>query len=74
MPGISQQVFHLPDGQDRNKLFDLCPLLKLVCSVAQHPFNLGYWARELFTQILHDTLPLHWLALERHPHFQPICT
>jgi hypothetical protein len=48
MPGLSQQVFHLPDGQDRNKLFDLCPLFKLVCGGTQHPFNLGYGARKLF--------------------------
>ena len=46
---LSQEAFHLLDGQNRNKIFDVCPFLKLVCSVAQHPFNLGYWARELFT-------------------------
>jgi len=48
MSGLSQHVFHLFGGQDRDKLFDLCPLLKLVCCVTQHPFNLGYWTRELF--------------------------
>jgi hypothetical protein len=73
-PVRSQQVFHLPDGQDRDKLFDLCSLLKLVCCGTQHPFNLGYWPRELFTQILYNALPLYWLALERHPYFRQICT
>jgi hypothetical protein len=48
-PIRSQEAFHLLDGQDRNKLFDLCPLLKLVYCGTQHPFNLGYWTRELFT-------------------------
>jgi hypothetical protein len=48
-PVRSQEAFNLLDGQNRNKIFDVCPFLKLVCSVAQHPFNLGYWARELFS-------------------------
>src|SRR6185503_21353358 len=68
MPGFSQQVFYLFDSQDRNKVFDLGLLLKLLCCSTQHPFNFGYRARELFTQALHDTLPLHTLTLERHPY------
>ena len=44
----SQQVFHLLDGQDLNKIFDVCSLLKLVRCGAQNFFDFGYRTRELF--------------------------
>jgi hypothetical protein len=70
----AQEAFHVLDGQNRNKVFDLCALLKLVCRGAQHLFNLRYRTPELFTERLHEALPLHWRALERHAHVRQICT
>lgn len=72
MPGQSQQGFHLLDCQEWNKNFDVCTLLKLVHFGAQNLFDFGYWIRELFSQILHDDVPLRWLALERCSFFQQI--
>lgn len=71
-PRQSQQGFHLLVCQDWNKSFDVCTLLKLVRSGAQNLFDFGYWIRELFSQILHDDLPLRWLAFERGSLFQQI--
>jgi hypothetical protein len=65
LPVRPQPVFHLLEGQEWNKHFDACPLLKLVRFGAQHPVNGGDWKRDLFSEILHDALPLRWLALER---------
>ena len=45
----SQQVFHLLDGQDLNKIFDVCSLLKLVRCGAQNLFDFGYRTREFFS-------------------------
>ena len=45
----AQQVFHLLDGQDLNKIFDVCSLLKLVRCGAQKLFDFGYRTRELFS-------------------------
>jgi hypothetical protein len=70
--GQSQQGFHLLDCQEWNKHFDVCTLLKLVRFGAQNLFDFGYWIRELFSQILHDDLPLRWLALDRGSLFQHI--
>jgi len=69
----SQQVFHLLDGQEWNKHFDVCSLLKLVLCGAQNLFDFGYRTRELVSEILHDTLPLRLLALQRRCLFQQIC-
>jgi hypothetical protein len=69
----SQQVFHLLDGQDWNKFFDACFLLKLVRCAAQKIFDFGYWTRKFFSEILHDTVPYRLLALERGSLFQLIC-
>lgn len=69
----SQHVFHLLDGQDWNKFFDACFLLKLVRCGAQKIFDFGYRTRELFSEILHDTVPSLLLALERGSLFQLIC-
>jgi hypothetical protein len=49
VPVRSQEAFHFLDGQNRNEIGDVCPFFKLVCGVTQHPFNLGYRTRELFT-------------------------
>ncbi len=58
VPVQCQQVFHLLDGQDWNKIFDVCSLLKLLHYGAQHLFDLAYRTRELFSEMLHDTIPL----------------
>jgi hypothetical protein len=58
VPVQVQQVFHLLDGQDWNKIFDVGSLLKLVHDGAQHLFDLAYRTRELFSEMLHDTIPL----------------
>jgi hypothetical protein len=39
----------LLDGQDLNKIFDVCSLLKLVRCGAQNLFDFGYRTRELFS-------------------------
>jgi hypothetical protein len=69
----SQQVFHLLDGQDWNKIFDVCSLLKLARCGAQSLFDFGYRTRERFSESLHDTLPLRLLALKGGSLFQLIC-
>ena len=66
MPGLSQQVFHLFDGQDRNKNFDSSSLLTLVPFAAKSLLDLGERARELFREVLNKVLPLHWPGLDRH--------
>ena len=53
MPELSQQVFHLFDGQDRDKLFDLCLLFKLVCF-----YDRFYSAKYVFTNSDSGLAPL----------------
>ena len=69
----SQQVFHPLDGQEWNKIFDVCSLLNLVRLSAQNLFDFGDRIRELFRYIPRDALPLRLLALERRSLFQQIC-
>ncbi len=73
LPVRFQQLFHLLDGQEWNKHCDVCSSLKLVRFSAQHLFDFGYRTSELFSEILHDALPLRWLALERRSLFHQIC-
>ena len=49
LPVQSQQVFHRPDGQEWNKYFNVCYLLKLVHFGTQNLFDFGYRIRELFS-------------------------
>jgi len=66
LSGRSQEVSHLFNSQDRNKIFNAGSLLKLVPLAAQNLLDLGERARKLFREGLNKALPLHWLGVDRH--------